>query len=127
MTLAQEVDQRARSAALGALSNIAQAPLVRAAVRYWWVTVPIGFAAWRAYQRRKAKDGDAHPVDVLLDVAPMVGLVAGLVALNENLRRSEERQPAAPVARAAQPPKPTAREADFTLTRRAAPAEASDA
>lgn len=127
MTLAQEVDQRSRSAALGALSNVAQAPLVRAAVRYWWVTVPLGFAAWRAYQRRKAKDGDAHPVDVLLDVAPMVGLVVGVVSLNEAMRRAEERQPAAPVARQAPQPKPPARDADFTLTRRAAPAEASDA
>jgi len=120
MGLQDEVMQRARGAALGSLGDIVRSPLARAAVRYWWVAIPIGYAAWRSYQARKAK-GAVNPMDVVLDTAPVVSLIATLVLLNSALAAGQPQQ-ATPMAKPA--PGPTIREADFTPV--AKPAEATD-
>lgn len=57
-------------------------PLVRCALKYWWVAVPaaaaIGHAMWK---RHKKHDLDLH--GVLTDSAPVLCCVAALVAINE--------------------------------------------
>jgi hypothetical protein len=98
--------------ALAGLGALAQTPLARAAVKYWWVSLPIGYAAYRSWQQRKAKGG-AHPLDVVMDIAPLVGLVGTLVLINEHIKRNEVAAPAAakpsPI-----PPGAEITDADFT-------------
>ncbi len=85
MPLPPDVTQAARSAALGSLGALVQSPLARAAVKYWWVALPIAYAGWRSYQRQKAK-GSVDPFAIALDVAPLVTLVGTLVIINQTLR-----------------------------------------
>lgn len=102
---------------LAGLQGIASTPLARAAVRYWWVTIPIGLAAYRSWQRRKAKEGSAHPLDVLLDVAPLIGLVSTAILLNEKVGQMEARQAQAAAPRPKPspiPPGAPVTDADFT-------------
>ena len=112
MGLQDEITQRAKGAAIGSLGDIVKSPLARAAVKYWWVAIPIGYAAWRSYQTRKAK-GSVDPMEVVLDTAPVVSLIATLVLLNSALAANHS----APVQAVAKPvagPGPVIRDADFT-------------
>jgi hypothetical protein len=111
MGLQEEITQRAKGAALGSLGDIVKSPLARAAVKYWWVAIPIGYAAWRSYQTRKAK-GSVDPMEVVLDTAPVVSLIATLVLLNSALAANHS-APAQPAAKPAGPG-PVIRDADFT-------------
>lgn len=117
MPLADQVSGAAKNAALGSLGDIARSPLARAAMKYWWVAIPIAYAGWRSYQKHKAK-GTVNFVDVTLDVAPLVGLVGTLVLLNKVLGDSEAQTPpvtAAPPRSAATPiNRQMIKDADFT-------------
>lgn len=118
MGLQDEINSRAKTAAMGSLGDIVQSPLARAAVRYWWVALPIGYCAWRSWQSRKTK-GDVNALDVVLDTAPVVSLIATLVLLNSALKSCETTpKPVAGTARpqpqAAQRQGPVIRDADFT-------------
>jgi hypothetical protein len=114
----------ARSAALGSMPAILQSPLARAVVKYWWVTVPIGYAAWVSYQRRKAKEGKVHPIDVLHDVAPIIGIVGTLVAVNATIA-AHEAKATANAAQAAANSAPRAVQAQVRATEYAAPPPAA--
>jgi hypothetical protein len=130
MGLQDEVTARAKANAMGSLGDIVQSPLARAAVRYWWVAIPIGYCAWRSWQQRKAK-GAVNPMDVVLDTAPVVSLIATLVLLNSALKTCQPapvaatvRPTPAPAAAATKPSAgPVIRDADFTPK----PREAADA
>ncbi len=92
MPLPPDVAQAARSAALGSLGALVQSPLARAAVKYWWVALPIAYAGWRSYQRQKAK-GSVDPFAIALDVAPLVTLVGTLVIINQSLAAGYQAPP----------------------------------
>jgi hypothetical protein len=122
MGLQDEIVDRAKANAIGGLGDIMGSPLARAAVKYWWVAVPIGYCAWRSWQMRKAK-GSVNAMDVVLDTAPVVSLIATLVLLNSALK-STAPTPVAATVRAPAKPAPAAaprasdgpviRDADFT-------------
>ena len=101
--------------ATGSLGEIVQSPLVRSTVRYWWVALPIGFVAYHCWQKHKdhGKPLARAINDTIVDVAPVVGTVAALLALNCMLGDRERRAAAsaAPIKNAAftvrpAPPKP---------------------
>ena len=79
------------------LGNLATTPLARAAVRYWWATVPIGYVAYTRFQERKKK-GDVTLGGVLSDVAPILGLVSTLLLLNQMFETREAKAAANPLA-----------------------------
>ena len=118
MGLQDEIHASAKNAALGSLGELARCPLAKAAVKYWWLAIPVGYCAWRSWQTRKAK-GDVNAMDVVLDTAPVVSLIATLVLLNSALKSSQPVPVAAtvrPVATKAGAPAagPVIRDADFT-------------
>lgn len=84
------------------LAGIVDTPIWRYTVRYWWVALPIGYAGWAKYQERKRK-GEATIANVLTDIAPLVGVVAALVALNATLGQHEQKTPSAPINPASGP------------------------
>lgn len=121
MGLQEQIVDRAKTNAMGSLGDIVQSPLCRAAIRYWWVALPIGYCAWRSWQSRKAK-GSVNAMDVVLDTAPVVSLIATLVLLNSALKstaapvaatvRAQAKPAAAAAPRASDGP--VIRDADFT-------------
>jgi hypothetical protein len=115
MGLQDQIVDRAKTSAMGSLGDIAQSPLARAAIRYWWVALPIGYCAWRSWQGRKAK-GSVNAMDVVLDTAPIVSLIATLVLLNSALKTCQPTPVAATVRPQAPAPAkgPVIRDADFT-------------
>jgi hypothetical protein len=119
MGLQDEITSRAKTSAMSSLGELASCPLARAAVRYWWLAVPIGYCAWRSWQTRKAK-GAVNAMDVVLDTAPVVSLIATLVLLNSALKSSQPTPVAATVRAPAKPQQagaaagPVIRDADFT-------------
>ncbi len=82
---------------LGALGDIAGSALFRNAMKYWWVTLPIGYAAY-ASVRSRMKGKTLTPLGVVGDVAPAVSLVATLVMLNHTLEQRDQRTAAAVVS-----------------------------
>lgn len=122
MGLRDEITASAKANALGSIGDIVQSPLAKAAIRYWWVALPIGYCAWRSWQGRKAK-GAVNPMDVVLDTAPVISLIATLVLLNSALKTCQP-TPVAATVRPQQPRQPAAapkasdgpviRDADFT-------------
>lgn len=96
---------------LGGLAQISRTSLVRTAIKHWWITAPLGFAAYSVLHQRYKK-GELNLPNALTDLAPMVTLVATLVILNNTL---EQREQTAPVA-AARPPLGPIRDASFTPT-----------
>lgn len=93
------------------LAGLGNTPLVRAAVRYWWVALPFGYAAWAKYQERK-KHGEANLHNVLADLAPLVGTLAAIVTINYTL--AQQQSAAAPTTS----PAANAKDASFTVTQR---------
>ncbi len=91
---------------LGGVGAVVGSPLFREAVRNWWLTAPLGYAAYVLIRRRQKRDELTVP-NVISDLAPMVTIVGTLVMLNHIL---SQRTPAAPVARAPV----AARDASFT-------------
>jgi hypothetical protein len=88
------------------LSGLTNVPLVRFAARYWWVTVPLGYAGWAKYQERKKK-GEATLPNIIADLSPLIGVVATLVMLNHTLSQREAAVP--PIV-----PAGPVRDADFS-------------
>lgn len=82
---------------LGALGAVAQAPLTKAALRYWWVTLPLGYLAWHSYRKRKAA-GTLDAANLINDLAPAATLAMSLVLLDVTLRSHQAATPAAPAA-----------------------------
>lgn len=74
---------------LQGLGTLLQTPLARGAMRYWWVTVPLGALGWHYWQERK-KAGEATVGNIVKDMVPAVGLVGTLLMLNATLEKQEE-------------------------------------
>lgn len=98
------------SSALQGLGAVAASPLGRAVVRYWWVTAPLGYLAYHYWNERKAK-GNATIGGMVHDLAPAVGVVVGLITLNQILAASEAAKPVLNTA--------AATDASFTVQPRA--------
>ncbi len=96
-----------RSEALAGIQQLIQTPLARGAVRYWWVTVPLGALGWHYWKQRSAK-GEANVGHLVQDMVPAVGLVATLLTLNALLGKQEAKV-------SALPPGPI-KDADFTAS-----------
>lgn len=80
---------------LQGLGNLLQTPLARGALRYWWVTVPLGALGWHYWNERK-RAGEANVGNLVRDMVPAVGLVGTLLTLNSVLEKQEARKAAAP-------------------------------
>ena len=91
----------------GGLGALTQAPLTKAAIRYWWVALPLGWVAWHSYQKRKVK-GKIDPTDLINDIAPAATLAMSLVLLDLGLRAQAAGQPM-PVGGLAPAPAPRPR------------------
>ncbi len=94
---------------LGGASALTNSSLLRQAVRNWWLTAPLGIAAYYMIRQRQKK-GELSVPNVITDLTPMVVLVGTLVTLNHILEQRENGH--APTA-APRPPI-QAREASFT-------------
>ncbi len=98
---------------LGGLAQMSRTSLVRTAIKHWWITAPLGFAAYSILHQRYKK-GELNLPNALTDLAPMVTLVATLVILNSTLEQSEQAAGTAPAA--PRPPLGPIRDASFTPT-----------
>lgn len=96
-----------RDQLLQGLGNLLQTPLARGALRYWWVTVPLGALGWHYWQTRK-KDGSATVGNLVHDMVPAVGLVGTLITLNSVMEKQEARKATAPL------PQGPIKDAEFT-------------
>ncbi len=85
-----------RDQMLQGLGNLLQTPLARGAVRYWWVTAPLGALGWHYWNERK-KTGEASIGRLVQDMVPAVGLVATLLTLNSVLEKQESQVSSRPV------------------------------
>ncbi len=92
-------------------SEVVNSGLFRSALRSWWLTLPLGYAAY-AMIRQRQKKGELTIPNVFNDLAPMVTVVATIIVLNHTLEQRERMAPPAP-----QPQKPQLgpiRDAAFT-------------
>jgi hypothetical protein len=80
---------------LGGLGDIAQSGLFRAAVRNWWLTLPVGLVAWHSIQKRR-KAGTLTTMHVIGDMVPVITVVGTLVLLNHTLEEREKAKPSRP-------------------------------
>lgn len=94
------------------LAGLTSTPLVQAAARYWWVALPLGYAAWAKYQERKRK-GEVDLHTMIADMAPLVGIVATIVTLNYTLAQHAANKAAATAAPAS--PGAAAVDASFSI------------
>lgn len=93
------------------LSGLTDVPLLRFAARYWWVTLPLGYAGWVKIQERQKK-GEATLPNIIADLSPLIGVVATLVMLNHTLAMREATAPPPPIV-----PAGPVRDADFSTNK----------
>ena len=101
---------------LGGLGQVINTGLFRTAAKNWWITAPLGIAAY-AVLRERHKKGQLTLANAISDLTPMVTLVATLVILNNVLEQREQ------VPGAAQPQRPPlgpVKDASFTPVARQA-------
>ncbi len=104
---------------LGGLGSVANSALFRSALKNWWVTAPLGYAAFVLLRERQKKKQLTVP-NVVSDLVPMVTLVATLVILNNVIEQREANAaPGSPAG--SKPPLGPIRDASFTPTSRQAP------
>jgi len=75
---------------LGGISGLADNPMVRLALRYWWIAAPAGLAAWSMYRNRKAK-GEVTTAHLLADAGTILGPLVSLIMLAEFSRKEESK------------------------------------
>lgn len=80
---------------LGGVAQIANTSLFRTAIKHWWITAPLGVAAYTVL-RDRYKKGQLTLPNAIGDLTPMVTLVATLVILNNVLDQREAAAPASP-------------------------------
>lgn len=107
------MNQKPMNYLLAGLGDIAGSALFRRSIRYWWLTIPIGYVAWGAIKERRTKK-TLTPHGVLCDVAPAISLAATLLMLNFTLDERDRRQAAEKASPV--PPGSTVRDASFTAT-----------
>lgn len=90
------------------LGNLLNTPLARGALRYWWVSAPIGLLGWHYWKQRQEKGEKPTIGHLIQDMAPVLSVVGAMVALNSVLDRQEQK-----AAASAMPPGPI-RDAQFT-------------
>lgn len=104
---------------LGGVGAVANSALFRSAVKNWWVTAPLGYAAYVLIRERQRKKQLTVP-NVVSDLVPMVTLVATLVILNNVIEQREANTTSAAPG-SAKPPLGPIRDASFTPTQPRAP------
>ena len=80
---------------LQGLGSILSTPLARGAMRYWWLTVPLGGLGWYYWQQR-AKKNDANVGNLIHDIMPAVGVLGTMLTINALLAAQEAKRPAVP-------------------------------
>jgi hypothetical protein len=95
---------------LGGLGQIVNTGLFRTAAKNWWITAPLGLAAYTVLRERHKK-GQLTLANAISDLTPMVTLVATIVILNNVL---EQREGATPAPVAARLPLGPVKDASFT-------------
>ncbi len=70
---------------LRGLGDVASAPITQAFIRYSWLTIPVGYLAWRCYQKH-AKKGPVDIVDLINEMGPMLSITLSVIALDATLR-----------------------------------------
>ena len=77
---------------LAGIQSIATTPLAQGLVRYWWLSLPLGYLGWHYAQKRRS-EGKLNLPEIVNDLAPAVGIVVGLILLNETLSRNAPSRP----------------------------------
>ncbi len=98
---------------LGALGGLAGSSLFRNAVKHWYITGPLGVAAFTLLRERHKK-GQLTLATAISDLTPMVTLTATLVILNHTLETRDRAAAGAPAPAAPKAPLGPIREASFT-------------
>lgn len=83
----------------GLAGKLGESPIARMGIRYWWLSLPIGFAMYSQFLHRKEK-GEATTFHLLQDFGTLIGPIATLVALNEFARKEEEKKFGGPIKEA---------------------------
>lgn len=65
------------------LGELARSPIAKMALRYWWVSIPLGYMIYGRIMDRKATEKQLKPYMILSDVAATLGPVMTLVAMSE--------------------------------------------
>lgn len=76
---------------MGGLGGVVSNPYTRLAIRYWWLAIPVGLAAWGKYQEKKAQ-GKVRLHHILGTLGETIAPVTAIIALGEFARRDEARQ-----------------------------------
>jgi hypothetical protein len=94
---------------LQGLGNVLSTPLARGAIRYWWVSLPLGALGWHYWNQQKKK-GHADIGQLVHDMMPAIGVVGTLLTINTLLATKEAKMAANP---SVLPPGPI-KDAEFT-------------
>lgn len=79
-------------------------PLTRLAVRYWWLSIPVGIAVWGRFEERRAA-GEVKLHHLIGDAGTILSPFLVLAILSEFAERREE------AAKRPKPPSPQAQSA----------------
>lgn len=89
------------------LGELARSPIAKMALRYWWVSIPLGYMIYGRIMDRKATEKKLKPYMILSDVAATLGPVMTLVAMSELASKLERAGKLDPVQQV--------RDAEFTV------------
>lgn len=76
--------------ALDALAGMAGSPIVKLALKYWWLSIPTGLALYGKYKARASKD-DYKIYHFFDDVGTVLGPIMTFVGLNELATKMEDK------------------------------------
>jgi hypothetical protein len=69
-------------------------PLVKVAVKYWWLAIPAGWAMWTLSKKRDKIDA----AGLIQDFGTCFGPILPIIVLGEMIADRQDRQQAAPAA-----------------------------
>lgn len=85
--------------AIGAILG-KERPLVKIALRYWWLVIPAGWAIFHQLRQRQKKH-ELTPFNVATDVgfviSPVIGIITMAEIVGKNYSTASPLQPATPV------------------------------
>lgn len=79
----------AMGALKGALGEVTQSPMIKLALRYWWLSVPVGMALYGRYKARKKEDNEYKLYQAFDDFGMIMGPVMTFVGLSELANQME--------------------------------------
>jgi len=77
---------------LGGLAGAVSNPLTRLALRYWWLSIPVGLSFYGRYKDRKKEHDDMKIYHLMTDLQSSLLPVTLIITLAEFARREERRK-----------------------------------